>query len=207
MSLILAKSFNTECIGKIVKNSKQRLKWIVLIDGIENVIVLNLSYLSRKYEIFINGISNKAGSEMIGSFIYSFKIMNCNFEIESSFTTTTLKINGKPFEKFKSDNSFIRRQTTPTSSSKMQNRNYSPTGNNGYYHNVQNSNNLYPDNSSQGMRRNYSANLPQYRHTSFQNNNNGYYQNSRFNETPQNNGLYPNPMASNLNQNPSYSSL
>ena len=99
MPRVLTISFNSKCIGKFVSNSKQRLTWILEIDGIEHTIALTLSFVSRKFEIFVNGISHKAGKEIFKRVSYDFKLMNCLFIIESNFSTTVFKVNGTLFEK------------------------------------------------------------------------------------------------------------
>ena len=110
MSKVIAKNFEKKCIGKFVSNSKEELIWKVEIEGILNTVTLKLSHLSRKFEVFVNGISKKIGTEVFGSINYEFKHMLCLFIIESDFKKTTLKINGTLFKNlyYKNDANFYR---------------------------------------------------------------------------------------------------
>jgi hypothetical protein len=98
MPNIVAKSFDKKCIGKFVSNSKEELVWKLEIEGIMTNITLKLSHLSRKFELFINGMSKKIGTEMFGRVNIDFRHLQCLFIIESDFKKTILKINGTNFE-------------------------------------------------------------------------------------------------------------
>lgn len=121
MSKVIAKNFEKKCIGKFVSNSKEELVWKVEIEGILNTITLKLSHLSRKFEVFINGISKKIGTEVFGSISYEFKHMLCLFIIESDFKKTTLKINGTLFKNlyYQNDVNYHRNPQNQTSSFQM----------------------------------------------------------------------------------------
>ena len=98
MPNIVAKSFDKRCIGKFVSNSKEELIWKLEIDGIMTNVTLKLSHLSRKFELFINGMSKKIGTEMFGRVNIDFTHLQCLFIIESDFKKTNLKINGTNFD-------------------------------------------------------------------------------------------------------------
>lgn len=98
MKRIVAKDFKKKCIGKLVSNSKEELVWRLEIEGIMTVISLKLSHFSKKFELFVNGMSKKIGTEMFGSINIDFRHLQCLFIIESDFKKTTLKINGTNFE-------------------------------------------------------------------------------------------------------------
>ena len=98
MPNIVAKHFEKKCIGKFVSNSKEELIWKLEIDGIMTLITLKLSHLSRKFEVFVNGLSKKIGTEVFGSINIDFKHLNCLFILESDFKTSKLKINGTNFD-------------------------------------------------------------------------------------------------------------
>jgi hypothetical protein len=112
MLSIIGKDFKTENIGKMFSNSKKRFTWVVEINDVENNIVLTLSFVSRKYEIFVNGFSQKKGSEVMGTFSHEFRLGECLFRLESSFSEPTLKVNGTLFQSLpKNKLSHVRRPT------------------------------------------------------------------------------------------------
>ena len=98
MPNIVAKHFEKKCIGKFVSNSKEQLIWKLTIDGSETIVTLKLSHLSRKFEVLVNGLSKKVGTEVFGSINIDFKHLNCLFMLVSDFKQTSLKINGTNFE-------------------------------------------------------------------------------------------------------------
>ena len=112
MNCVIGKSFKQEAIGKYISSSKSRLTWVIEINGIENTIVLTLSYMSRKYEIFVNGISQKKGSEVMGNFTHEFTLNDCFIQLISSFDSSVLKVNGTLFTNLpKSSQSFMKMNT------------------------------------------------------------------------------------------------
>ena len=102
MTRIVAISFNQKAVGKLISGSKECLTWIVQLDGVEYDICLTLSLMTRHYEISVNGVIHKEGSEIFGDISYTIELKGCFFEIKSDFKKTTLKIDGTKFKDFRS---------------------------------------------------------------------------------------------------------
>ena len=98
MVQVEAKEFKQESIGKIVSNSKERLMWTFEINTTHNIVTLTLSHLSKKYEIFLNGVSKKVGTEVFGKVCFEVTHLNCLINLTSDFKRSYLKINGTSFE-------------------------------------------------------------------------------------------------------------